>query len=391
MAKNRIVYSILSLTCLTFACGESDGEDTGSSADGTSSESGTDAGDGDTTAEGGTTDSGTMTGDGDGDGSTGDGDGDGSTGDGDGDGSTGDGDGDGSTGDGDGDGSTGDGDGDGSTGDGSTGDGSTGDGDGDGSTGDGDGSPGDDDMDGIPNDDDPFPNDPDSPGVGQPNVVYAHTSSTLFTMDVDSYQVNQVAAFTFNSNAGQITDIALDRWGVLYAVSFNDVFVCDATTAACTHLGALPQQFNGMTMVPPGVIDPSDDTLIGIAGSGDWYRIDAMNGQATVTLIGAYGGTYTNSGDVFSIQGVGTYGAVNGTGGDVIVVCDPATGAVQSELANTTGYSGLYGLAGWQGSIFGFNSGGEIIRIDPGTGVVTEVADTGDAWWGAGVFSILPE
>jgi len=178
---------------------------------------------------------------------------------------------------------------------------------------------------------------------------------------------------------------------VLYAVSFTDVYVCNAQTAACNHLGALPTSFNGLTMVPPGTIDPGDDTLIGIANTGTWYRIDAMNGMATTTAIGGYGGAYTNSGDVFSIQGVGTYGAADGLNGDTIVVCDPVTGAVQSELATTTGYSTLYGLAGWQGDIFGFNSGGEIIRIDPDTGVVTELADTNDVWWGAGVFSILPE
>ena len=348
-------------------------------------------------AEVGQAETGTGDGDGDGDGMEGSdaevgdgdtGDGDGDTGDGDGD--TGDGDGD--TGDGDGD--TGDGDGD--TGDGD-GDGDTGDGDGD--TGDGDGDPPpppppDADGDGIPDANDPFPNDPNLPGVAQPNLVYAHTSSRLYTMDPFSYQIAEIGQFSFNQNTGSVTDIAIDRFGVLYAVTFNHVFVCHPQTAACYFLGSLPTQFNGLTMVPPGTIDPDDDTLIGIANNGNWYVIDIVNQQAQLTHIGAFGNNMTSAGDVFSIQGTGTFGAVNKPGvntGNVIVECDPTNGNVIGEIATTVGYSTIYGLAGWQDKIFAFNSGGQIIEIDPLDNSVTLVASTPHAWWGAGVFTILPQ
>ena len=259
-----------------------------------------------------------------------------------------------------------------------------------GGDGDGDLPPnGDEDDDGIPNGDDPFPYDPNAPVPGQGNVVYAHTSSTLHTMNVGDYSISTIGGFT-GIGADQITDIALDRWGVLYAVSFNNLYVCDADTAACTLLASLPTTFNGLTMIPPGPIEPGDDVLVGIAQNGTWYRIDVDNGTASLSAIGGYGGSYTNSGDVFSIQGVGTFGAVDGAGGDIIVESDPATGAVQSELA-TLNYSYTYGLAGWANDIFAFDESGSIFRIDPTSGAVTEVATTAHAWWGAGVFSILPQ
>jgi hypothetical protein len=147
-------------------------------------------------------------------------------------------------------------------------------------------------------------------------------------------------------------------------------------------------------MVPPGTIDPDDDTLIGIANTGNWYVITVVNQQAQLNLIGQYGDGMTSSGDVFSIQGTGTFGAVNKPGvnnGDVIVESDPTTGMVLDEIATTVGYTLLYGLAGWEGKIFGFNEGGEVLEIDPMSGQVQVVADTNYAWWGAGVFSVLPQ
>lgn len=250
------------------------------------------------------------------------------------------------------------------------------------------------DDDGIPDDDDPFPNDPDQPGKALAGFVYAHTSSQLYTMDAFSYDVALVGNFSFNGSPGQVTDIAIDRWGVVYAVTFNDLFVCNPQTAQCFYLADLPQSFNGLTMVPPGTLDPDDDTLIGIANSGAWYQMTVNGQQAMLNQIGQYGGNMTSAGDVFSIEGEGTFGAVNKPGvnnGNVIVESNPLNGNVLDELATAVGYTTIYGLAGWQGIIFAFNSGGEIVAIDPADGTVTFIKDTPQSWWGAGVFTVLPQ
>jgi hypothetical protein len=109
-------------------------------------------------------------------------------------------------------------------------------------------------------------------------------------------------------------------------------------------------------------------------------------------VLGGYGGGYTSSGDAFSIFGVGTYASVDAPGqpDDVIVEVDPITGAVQGEVATVTGYSSIYGLAGWQGSIFAFDASGAVLRIDPATGDVALLQATPHSWWGAAVVTVLP-
>ena len=110
--------------------------------------------------------------------------------------------------------------------------------------------------------------------------------------------------------------------------------------------------------------------------------------------IGGYGPGYSSSGDCFSIENVGTYCATNKQGvnnGDVITDTNPMNGAVLSDLTTTTGYASLFGLAGWQGAIFGFNSGGEVIKIDPENGDVELLTDSNNSWWGAGVRTVIPQ
>ncbi len=250
------------------------------------------------------------------------------------------------------------------------------------------------DMDEIPDPDDPFPCDENKPGdVALPFKVYPQTASTLFTMDVQApFTINTVGAFTFDQSPGSVTDVAIDRFGVLYAITFNDLFVCNAATAECWWLADLPNSFNGLTMVPPGVLDPNDDTLIAIANSGAWHRVDINGNMVNLTNIGSYGAGYTNDGDVFSIEGVGTFGATNknGSSATVIVRADPMTGMVQSDLA-TLSVTNVWGLAGWEGEIFAFDSSGKVLRVDPMNGNETTIQTTNHAWWGAGVGTVLPQ
>lgn len=252
------------------------------------------------------------------------------------------------------------------------------------------------DGDGIPNAEDPFANDGNLPGVTTPFKIYAHSSGNLHTVDVtDPYAVAMVSNFKF-SNDGcdhSVTDVAIDRWGVLYAVTFGCGYVVNPQTAQAYKLGTLPQSFNGLTMIPKGILDPNKDTLVGIANSGQWYKLTLQNGMFNIQLIGQYGAGYTSAGDAFSIEGVGTYGAVNkqGVGGTVIVQVDPATGAVQSELATLAQNPAVYGLAGWEGLILAFDSSGQMFRIDPQTKVVTPLGNKGVGWWGAGVGTVIPQ
>ncbi len=244
------------------------------------------------------------------------------------------------------------------------------------------------DNDGVPDIADPFPDDSTKPVPGALNTIYAHTSSQLYTMHPSTHEIELVGQFSFDSNSGSVTDVAVDQYNVLYAVTFNNLFVCDPYTAECFHLASLEQSFNGMTLVPAGTVDPNRDIMIGISNAGGWYRIDIVGeAAAELTLLGTYDSGYTSSGDAYSVKGVGTYAAVNKTGesSDVIVEVDPTNGTVLSEIGVTTGYTSLYGLAGTADIIFGFDAGGDIISINPSTGETNLIVSTSHSWWGAGV------
>lgn len=132
--------------------------------------------------------------------------------------------------------------------------------------------------------------------------------------------------------------------------------------------------------------------MVAIAGDGNWYVVTFANQLTQVGMIGSFGGGMGSSGNVFSIDGVGTHGAVDKPGvvdGDVIVECDPTNGMVTGELATTVDYISLYGLAGWEGKIFGFNDGGQVIEIDIDSGQYQVVATTNHLWYGAAVATVL--
>lgn len=248
------------------------------------------------------------------------------------------------------------------------------------------------DNDKVPDMADPFPNDPTKPQRAKAGLVYPHTASTLFTMDASTYAITQVGNFNGATYSGSMTDLAIDQYGVLYGVTFGELFTCDAQTATCYRLATLPQSFNGLTMLPPGTLHPFLDTLVCIANSGDWYKVTLNGaGSATLTQFGAYGSGYTSSGDAFSIDGVGTFAAVDAPGKsfDVIVSVDPLTGKAIAEIGQLNGYSSVYGLAGALGQVFGFDASGAVLKVDTMTGATSVLAQTGNPWWGAGVATRL--
>lgn len=249
--------------------------------------------------------------------------------------------------------------------------------------------PPDSDNDGVPDEGDLFPNDPNKPGMASMGKVYAHTSSELFVMDVKDYIITKIGTFKAGSwSVSDMTDIAIDRYGVLFAISFSTLYTCHPGTAACTELGDLPTSFNGLTMVPKGVLDPERDVLIGISNAGEWYRLTVVGGTVQKSLLGSYGGGFSSSGDAYSIKNVGTFASVNSGmfGDDQLVALDPATGkATSPAICTISGYSEVFGLAGWTGKAFAFDSSGDVLVIDTATGAVSVAAHTEYSWWGAGV------
>lgn len=244
------------------------------------------------------------------------------------------------------------------------------------------------DGDSVPNEFDPFPSQPLMPGSALKNTVYAHSSSHLYLLDAKIYKVVPVGPFLWPTSftGEEMTDIAIDSFGVLYGVSFDHLWVCHPQTAACSHLGQLPTSFNGLAVLPAGSYDTNADTLVGVTVDGDWLRLKPDQGKVTATVIGSYGAGYTSDGDAFSLIGVGTYAAVETASSfqSILAAINPLTGAIEKEIGKIGNYSSIYGLAGWTSKVFAFDESGDVIVLDVNTGaVLTTLLDTNVSWWGA--------
>lgn len=253
--------------------------------------------------------------------------------------------------------------------------------------------PPDSDGDGVPDDVDPAPLDADLPGVAAPFTVYAHTSTELYRMGVKIYDLTLVGPFIWPADGGghEMTDIAIDSYGVLYGITFDRLYRCHPGTAVCVTLATLPSLFNGLTMLPPGLLDPDRDVLVGIAQDGTWYRLDVAAGSTQVSKLGAYGGAYTSSGDAFSVRDVGTFATVNRSGDadDWLVEVDPKTAAVVGTVGPVSGHTAAYGITGWTERAFVFDASGDVLMMNLATGQTDVLQTTDHTWWGAGGRTVL--
>lgn len=226
--------------------------------------------------------------------------------------------------------------------------------------------------------------------VGPVGSLYAQTAEELYRLDPAAKKFVLVGKWSFDKNAGGVTDIAIDNYGQMIAITHDHLFKCGVDSAKCTWLAAMPQVFYGMTLVPKGTVDPNADALIGIAQSGDWVRITVAAGKVTLKTLGSFGGGWLCSGDAFSVNTVGTLATVKKASGgnDSLAEVDPKTGKVL-KIIGDTGVKNLFGLAWWDQVVYGFSSDGGIYEIDTGNGKASPIKDIaapkGLKWWGAGV------
>ncbi len=252
------------------------------------------------------------------------------------------------------------------------------------------------DNDGVPNHADPFPRDRTWPGIATPETIYPHTRETLFSFNVVTLAVDPIASFSFDQGGGNVTDLAIDQYGVIYAITSSELFVCRPSDAQCRFVATLPSFSIGLTFLPPAT-PGGTDVLVGM-GDDDWYRLDRQAGVVTSTPLGSFDNNETTaSGDAFSIQGVGTFVSVNPSGGtayDTIVAVDPGTGSIQGTIVafNQRGnHTKVWGLAGWtDGYIYAFDELGDILQVDTAAGTYTVTHTTEYQWWGAAVRTIIP-
>jgi hypothetical protein len=201
-----------------------------------------------------------------------------------------------------------------------------------------------------------------------------------------------------------MTDIAVDKNDHMVGVTLNKLYSVDASSGACTLIKDLSSSTHNPTSlsyIPSDLGDPnSADILVTADSVGDVYQIDEMTGSAS--KIGSYGGSgasrVVSSGDLIGVRGLGIYATVDvGTGSgtnDYLARIDPTTWTA-TPIGSGTSYNNIFGLGFWAGTIYGFvddkmSHTGKIIKIDPTTGVGTEILSSAIEWYGAGVTTDAP-
>jgi hypothetical protein len=228
--------------------------------------------------------------------------------------------------------------------------------------------------------------------------VYAHSANKLYRIDTQTLQpveIGPLAGLTMS-----LTDLAIDKSDHMVGVTLNKLYTIDPTTGACTLVKQLTgaNGYTSLSYVPSNLNDPnSADILVTANDQGDVFQIDATSGVAT--KIGSYGtagaGKVISSGDLIGVRGLGIYATVDvgTTVNDYLAMIDPTTWTA-TPIGTGTGFDHIFGLGFWAGTIYGFVDAGagtgKIIRIDPNTGVGTEINSSGIQWFGAGVATDAP-
>ena len=229
------------------------------------------------------------------------------------------------------------------------------------------------------------------------SLVYAHTGDTLYRVDAMALTTVEVGPLT-GIGTESLTDLAVDKNENMVGITLDKLFSIDPTTGATTLIKDLSQSANGFTSlsyVPTDLNDPnSDDILVSANDQGAVYQIDPASGSAT--MIGSYGSDGSgnkiiSSGDLIGVRNLGIYATVDvgKQTGDYLAQIDPTTWKA-TPIGAGTGFSDIFGLGFWAGTVYGFTDKGQMITIDIHTGVGTMVGSGAQQWFGAGVTTDAP-
>lgn len=193
--------------------------------------------------------------------------------------------------------------------------------------------------------------------------------------------VTEVGRFSFpDDDFSQVTDIAIDRFGVLYAVADANLYACRPTTAECWLLADLPT--NSLGFVPIGILDANDDTMVTLAGS-DWTTIGLRGPEISPQVVGKTS-PYSSSGDIATVaDGRTLFTSPSNSGGDVVVEIDPASGTILGERGYPASIFQIWGVVAYDGILVMCDQIGAISTFDPLTGEAVEIGAAPHECWGA--------
>jgi len=228
--------------------------------------------------------------------------------------------------------------------------------------------------------------------TSQACVVYADTASALYTIDPQNPTgaAQKLCNFGGDINGAAINDIAVDASGVLYALSSTALFRVgltpngsgDCPSTRVTNVAG-SSNYNALSFT-------LDGTLLAAGSDGTIARINLQSGSSNV--VGSFANGYGSSGDFVALSDGRIFAtAVSASANDVLVEIGQSGGQYsQVVVKGDVGFSGVYGLGFWAGTLYGFDSDGDVLQIDPATGAATLKGNIGQRWYGAGTTPSAP-
>ncbi len=198
--------------------------------------------------------------------------------------------------------------------------------------------------------------------------MYLHTSNILYSWSSNG-SIDTVGQFYMEDGTPpNITDLAIDLNGNMFAVSFEGLYRVDPADARLEFVCPLDERMVGLTFLADGRL----------LGAGDGIFWIEPNSCAKAMFVEA--GQYETSGDIVGLPDGKLYWTV--IGGDDLVRIDPISGA--TEYIGNIGSDNLWGVGYFNGVLYGFSSSGSISEIDPNTAQIIDFHQTsGQYWWGA--------
>ncbi|MFT5358683.1 MAG: hypothetical protein ACI9KE_005922 [Polyangiales bacterium] len=232
---------------------------------------------------------------------------------------------------------------------------------------------------------------PDVPFV-EPVFVYGHTRSGLYELNPRDSSLRFVGDFdcveagdNISDSAAGMTDLAVDRDGAMFGVGraspddrFHVLMRVTPATGACSLVGGVmldgdPATVQGLSFVPAGTLDATQEVLVGSNGAGAFFRIDRETGVAS-SLGTIDVESDIRGGDIVSIAGAASWVI---TSANSLVEFDLVSGDVVSErpIVGAPASDSLgWGLGYWGGSIYAFSFLGKLYAIDTESAVLSEIA-----------------
>jgi len=217
--------------------------------------------------------------------------------------------------------------------------------------------------------------------------ILVNTDKALYDLDPDTLALTEIGEFKFPPGVDpKMTDIALDRGGHLWGVSFEYFFEIDPRSLAVKVIGPTPKaaMINSLAIISSAATRDREKPDLLVA-AGYWtstvYSVDTTHG--TLTPIGDMDG-YMAAGDITWGPGVGPVITVRqAVGSDLLAKLEPGT--LKATPIGAIGFQSVLGLARLDRTLVGVTEFGDVLEIDPATGVGTKRAHHELVFYGAAV------